>query len=228
MHFGILSCLLRRSLASVTILPLMHPLLQPLSHTITFSGHLGRDVSAFLTAHGCPETAAHCAAVAAEAKRLAGRFGQEPGRAEVGGWLHDISAIYPSAKRASIARQLSLTVLPEEEAYPMIIHQKLSLVLAREIFAVQDEGVLSAIGCHTTLKAGASTLDQVVFIADKIAWDQPGRPPYLTELLAGLAQSLDQGVRVYLQYLWERRAGLRVIHPWFAQTCDEWGVTSDE
>jgi HD superfamily phosphohydrolase YqeK len=90
----------------------------------------------------------------------------------------------------------------------------LSVVLAREVFGVRDETVLSAIGCHTTLKAGASHLDKVVFIADKIAWDQPGQPPYLDELLAGLERSLDEGVFVYINYLWAQRATLKVVHPW--------------
>jgi len=74
--------------------------------------------------------------------------------------------------------------------------------------------ILSAIGCHTTLKADASLLDKVVFIADKIAWDQPGEPPYWAELQQALDRSLDHAVFCYLDYLWQRRATLRVVHPW--------------
>jgi HD superfamily phosphohydrolase YqeK len=90
----------------------------------------------------------------------------------------------------------------------------LSVVLAREVFNVRDEGILSAIGCHTTLKANASPLDKVVFVADKLAWDQPGTPPYKTEMIAALEHSLDSAALVYLQYLWDRRDTLRVVHPW--------------
>ncbi|OLF95341.1 Hydrolase (HAD superfamily) [Bacillus licheniformis] len=34
----------------------------------------------------------------------------------------------------------------------MIIHQKLSKVMARDLFQVADEDILNAIECHTTLK----------------------------------------------------------------------------
>jgi predicted HD superfamily hydrolase involved in NAD metabolism len=153
--------------------------------------------------------------VAAEAKRLAQRFSVDDTRAELGGLLHDISAVFPTAERAEIARQLGISVLPEEDILPMIIHQKLSVVVARDLYGVMDEGVLSAIGCHTTLKADPSELDKVVFLADKIAWDQPGQPPYLAAMVAALDQSLDEGVWVYLDYLWQQRTTLKVVHPWF-------------
>lgn len=96
----------------------------------------------------------------------------------------------------------------------MIVHQKLSSWMAHEVFGIHDPEVLSAIGCHTTLKAGASPLDKLVFVADKIAWDQAGQPPYLEVLQAALEHSLDAAALVYIDYLWAQRAQLRVIHPW--------------
>ena len=187
-------------------------------------GNLRADMAAFLTARGFPRTAGHCAAVAAEARRLALRFGEDPARAEAGGLLHDISAPIPDAERLATAEAWGLDVLAEEQAYPMIIHQKLSSVIAREAFGVTDAGVLSAIGCHTTLKAGASRLDKVVFVADKIAWDQPGDPPYLAEILAAVERSLDAAAFCYLDYLYQRRATLRVAHPWMLAAWGELAV----
>jgi HD superfamily phosphohydrolase YqeK len=108
-------------------------------------------------------------------------------------------------------------VLPEEETLPMIIHQKLSVVIARELFDVQDDAILSAIGCHTTLKAGANALDKVVFVADKLAWDQPGIAPFHADMWAALERSLDEVMMVYVRYLWERRDTLAVIHPWLRE-----------
>jgi len=56
-------------------------------------------------------------------------------------------------------------------------------------------------------------LDKIVFVADKIAWDQPGAPPYLAALAD--TSSLDAGVCVYLETLWQQRESLAVTHPWF-------------
>jgi predicted HD superfamily hydrolase involved in NAD metabolism len=178
------------------------------------TGDLAEDVARFLTVNGHSHTAAHCASVAQEAARLAASFGVDTGLAAQAGWLHDISAVIPNEQRISAAQTWGLEVLPEEESFPMIIHQKLSVVVARELFPMTDDAVLSAIGCHTTLKANASALDKVLFVADKVRWDQTGVPPYFDELQAALTVSLDGAVLCYLQYLWERRHTLRVVHPW--------------
>jgi predicted HD superfamily hydrolase involved in NAD metabolism len=195
----------------------MHRLLVQLIDGIQLTGDMRTDMQTFLIYHGCPKTAGHCGWVAAEAKRLAARFGVDESQAEIAGWLHDISAVFSHGQRPQIARQLGVEVLPEEDEVPMIIHQKLSVVVARDIFGVMDEAVLSAIGCHTTLKAKASVLDKVVFVADKIQWDQSGNPPYLAGLLSALEQSLDQAALYFLEYLWQRRDTLPVVHPWFVE-----------
>jgi len=180
---------------------------------------MGRDftldqaVQRFLTYHACPGTLTHCGAVAAEARRLAARYSADEERAEQAGWLHDVSAVVPGGDRLALARALPLEVLPEETALPMLLHQKLSGVLAQEFFGMQDSGVLSAIICHTTLKPDASLLDKVGFLADKIAWDGQGRPSYWDAVFSGLETCLDAGVCAYFAYLWQKRDV--VPHPWF-------------
>ncbi|MGI8688095.1 MAG: HD domain-containing protein [Thermomicrobiales bacterium] len=196
-------------------------LLQALRDGMTLAGEPRHAVPAFLIAHGCPATARHCAAVADEARRIAALVGADADAAERAGWFHDVSAIVPTAGRVAAAHTLGVDILPEEAAFPMILHQKLSAVLARDLFGERNDAVLSAIGCHTTLKVAASTLDTVVFVADKVAWDQPGVPPYRDALLAALAPSLDAAALVYLDYLRERRATLGVIHPWLQAAYQE-------
>ncbi|MBN1219663.1 MAG: bis(5'-nucleosyl)-tetraphosphatase (symmetrical) YqeK [Anaerolineae bacterium] len=192
----------------------MHELLSHLIEGVPLTGNVSRDMRTFLIYHGHPKTAGHSLRVAEEARQLAARFNANETQAEIAGWLHDVSAVFPSVRRADVARQLGLDVLPEEEKMPMIVHQKLSAILACEVFGITDAAVLSAIGCHTTLKAGSTVLDKVVFVADKISWDQAGAPPYLPGLLAALDESLDQAVLCYLSYLWQQRDSLPVLHPW--------------
>ena len=194
----------------------MDELLRQLVADVQLTGDIGSDVTAFLLHHGRPETAEHCKNVAAEAKRLAVQFGADEMLAQTAAWLHDVSTVIPNEQRVHAAQQLGLEVLPEEAAAPMILHQKLSTVMARQIFGIMDKTALSAIECHTTLKAAASLLDKVVFLADKIAWDQSYTAPFLEGILAALEQSLDQAVLHYLHYLWQQRDTIPVIHPWFA------------
>lgn len=199
----------------------MHTLLVDLARDVDLTGDVARDVLRFLCSHDCPKTAAHSVAVAEQAGHVATLFRVDVAQAHVAGWLHDVSAVFPSATRAHVASQLGIDVLPEEATLPMILHQKLSVALAREIFGVTDTAVLGAIGCHTTLRAGASSLDKIVFVADKIAWDQPGKPPYYDGLLGALNRSLDAAACHYLRYLWDRRATLAVVHPWFVAAYED-------
>ncbi|MCA9919478.1 MAG: bis(5'-nucleosyl)-tetraphosphatase (symmetrical) YqeK [Anaerolineales bacterium] len=195
--------------------------LRPYFANIELTGELGQDVTAVLTHHSLPKVAVHVSRVAQEARRLAIQFGADPVGAETAGWLHDISAVIPNDVRVDMCAAFGLPVLPGEANFPMILHQKLSAVVARELFGVVDTAVLSAIGCHTTLKAGASLLDKIVFIADKIKWDQPGDPPYLGELETAVAHNLDDACLVYLDYLWQQRNSLGYAHPWFLAAHEE-------
>ena len=185
------------------------------------TGQIETDVRSFLSSFGFPNTAEHCAAVAAEAKHLAERYQCNQHQAQKAGFLHDISVVIPDEVRLAFAESQQVNVLSQEAQFPMILHQKLSVVLAREIFQVTDNQVLSAIGCHTTLKAGASQLDKIVFIADKIAWDQAGEPPYLIQIKAAFDESLDAAVLVYLDHVWQRRHEIPVVHPWFVAAYEE-------
>lgn len=201
----------------------MHPQLQPYFAQFSITGDLARDVTAVLIHHQLPKVARHVSRVAQEARRLAAQFGADAIGAETAGWLHDISGVIPNAARVDLCQAFNIPILPGEADFPMILHQKLSAVVAREVFGVTDTAVLSAIGCHTTLKAGASLLDKIVFVADKIRWDQPGEPPYLVEIETAIARSIDDACRVYLNYPWQQRGSLRYIHPWFAAAYEELG-----
>ncbi|TLG71553.1 bis(5'-nucleosyl)-tetraphosphatase (symmetrical) YqeK [Culicoidibacter larvae] len=174
--------------------------------------NLKNAIKAFLQEHDCEETYNHCIAVGDYAAQLAGQFAIDSEKARAAGYLHDISAIYPNNQRIAIAQQLGIELVTEEMVLPMIIHQKISKVMAERLFAVDDGEVLSAIECHTTLKGEHSKLDLVVFIADKIKWDQPGEPPYLQGLQNALNNSLEEAAYFYIDYILHNN--IKVVHPW--------------
>lgn len=199
----------------------MQSIFVPLTKEIQFTDDLKNNIYSFLVSNDCTETADHCMTVGEEARRVALRFGANPDAAEIAGWLHDISAVFPHQERVNVSKQLKIDILPEEEIFPMIIHQKISRVMAQEIFNISDQEILDAVGCHTTLRGNATLLDQVLFVADKIAWDQAGEPPYLEELNLKLKQSLAHGAYAYINYLWLRKESLKVVHPWLRDAYEE-------
>ncbi len=185
-------------------------------------GHgLREDVREFLTAHSRLGTLKHVEQVAEEATRLAKRFGVDPVAAEQAGLIHDISAVIPYARRLEVAQAWHMPYTPEEAAYPVLLHQGLSVVLARDVFGIKDPAILTAVGCHTTLRPGSSPLDQVVFLADKISWDHSELPPYLTELTEALDYSLARACRFFLEYLSINASG--PVHPWVSAALAEFG-----
>lgn len=196
----------------------MNPILKSFVKHAPLSGDTEEDVTSFLMSFGFTKTLHHCQAVAQEASRLALQFGANQRQANLAGWLHDVSAVVPNPERVEVARALNCAVLPEEARFPLLIHQKISSVMAREIFAVSDPEVLNAIGCHTTLKASASLLDKILFVADKLRWDQDRPSPFENGMRTALEQSLDAAALYYLDYLWEQReSSPGPIHPWAQQ-----------
>ncbi len=192
----------------------MRDALQAYTADWQLTGKLREDVKSFLLKHDAEYTYKHVSDVAKTAVDLAQQFGGDAAKVEIAALLHDISTVVPNEKRIELARVLNVEVLPAEVSFPMIIHQKLSAVFAEQLFGITDAEVLSAISCHTTLKAEPSLSDKIVFTADKISWDQQGTPPYSKSLQEGVTSSIDLAALAYLDYLWDIRESLKVLHPW--------------
>lgn len=189
--------------------------LRVLTDGVRMEGAIPLRAHNFLKHHGYAHTFEHSQRVAARSVLIARRFSRHAGCCRIAAYLHDISAVIPNDRRLPLAQLLSLDVLPEEESAPMLLHQKISRVMASAIFGIRRQDILSAIGCHTTLKSGANTIDLVLFVADKIAWDQPGRPHYASQMIKALDVSLERSALVYLEHLWKNRFSLPgPLHPW--------------
>lgn len=91
----------------------------------------------------------HCIRTMVEAEKLAERYGVNKDKAKVAGLLHDCGK-----KLINGSDNLS--------------HSKIGAKLARDVFNVKDEEVLSAIMYHTTGRENMTMLDKIIFIADKI------------------------------------------------------------
>lgn len=182
--------------------------------TPILTNDLVKDVQVYLGKEFKP-VATHSEEVAECAAMLAVRFNANEEIARQAGLLHDISVIVPNKEKIQLAEQLGISICEEERQIPMLSHQKLSRYMAKELFQIADDSVLSAIECHTTLKGQASQMDHIIFLADKIKWDQGGEPPYLTELLAALDCSLEAASLVYIKYLLAH--DILVVHPWLKE-----------
>lgn len=192
----------------------MHPILIEIQERLGVTNITPQQSIHLLNEYGKAIVAKHTEQVAIEGKRLAVLFEEDIRRVEIACLLHDISAVIPDEKRIEVAEAFNLDILLEERIFPLIVHQKLSREIAKNLFGITNESILSAICCHSTLKANPSKLDMILFIADKLMWDQGGMPPYYDLVQEGLAKSLEHGVFAFARYMYENKSSLKVLHPW--------------
>lgn len=192
----------------------MNNVLSQLTEGFTFTGEIKNDAYEFLTYHGCKEVAEHSIKVALKAKELAEQFDVDKNSAEIAGYLHDIGRTIPQNSRINIAEELGIDILEEERIFQDLLHSKLSKVMASEIFKIENQDILNAIECHSTLRANVSKLDLVLFVADKLTWESDNSRPIIDGIMRGLEKSLEHGAFSYIQHLWNIRDELKVIHSW--------------
>ncbi len=169
--------------------------------------------------HHREKTLRHAEQVARTAVGLAGIYGLDTGKVSIAAMLHDISVIMTPREMYETAVSRGMPIDPAEEKYPFLLHQRISRILANEMFRISDPVILDAVECHTTLKKNAGMYDQVIFLADKISWDQEGKPPYDDELLKEKAEaSLDEACYYYIQYQFDHHL-LLMPHQWILEAC---------
>ncbi len=158
--------------------------------------------------------AQHIERVVAEARRLALLHGADQERAALAAWGHDIARALTPAELLAEARRLNLTVDPVEEEAPILLHGAVGAAILARDFAIDDPEVLAAARYHTTGRAGMSTLEKVLFVADKIEPDKVRAQRALARIRQLADSDLDAAVLAYLnQHLLEADRRGWPLHP---------------
>ena len=186
---------------------------------LKITGNIFTDISNFLIKNDMKKTLDHSVLVAEKGVELASIFRENQYNIKLASYLHDVSAVIPNEYKIEYSEINGIEILKEEKLFPMLIHQKISKDIAKKIFKISDTDILNAIECHSTLKADPSKLDMILFISDKIKWDQEGIPPYIDIIENNLNISLNDAVKEYLNYLMNNKHQLKVLHPSLAEAC---------
>ena len=169
--------------------------------TEPLSGDIRTDVKNILLINGKSKTYIHVANVADRNALISKTYDLDHDKCVIAGLLHDISAIIKPEDMLKYAYENRLDVCEAERKYPFLLHQRLSKICAVEYFNISDEEILSAIECHTTLKKCPTKYEMSLFIADKLAWDREGIPPFYEEVNAALDISLEAACYKYMEYM---------------------------
>jgi len=176
------------------------------------TGNIQNDCITILTAYNKIIYHNHTINVAGKVIELGTQFELDINKLEKAAYLHDISVVIPRENYVTICNNFNIDVLDLEKDLPILLHQKVSKIIAEEIFNIDDMDILSAISCHTTLSANPSKYDMTLFIADKLMWDQGGVPPYYDMVTYALNHSLEEACLVYIDYVMDNEMIL-VPHP---------------
>ena len=168
------------------------------------------DVNNFLLENNKKKTLKHVMDVASTNSKIAEKYGLDKNICIISGYLHDISAVIQPNDMLTYMVENNLFVDESERKYPFILHQRISRLLAKTFFNIDDETILSAIECHTTLKSNPSQYDMALFIADKLSWDQKGIPPFYDVVIKSLSLSLEKACLSYINYIIDN--GM-ILHP---------------
>lgn len=187
--------------ARVTLMPAVYPMTDTVRRQIALYNDaetlLPRGVARLIAQNGfylpkyeetlktmmTPGRLAHTLSVRATAAELAYIHRAPIIRAGVAGMLHDCAKGMPLKAMREIALRENLTREEAVLASGALLHGPVGARVAETAFGIRDEGILSAIACHTTGKANMSALDLCVFVADAI---EPLRRDYegLSEIRA--------------------------------------------
>ena len=135
----------------------------------------------------------HSLSVAHLAYRLAKKHAMDYNKAYIAGVLHDIAK--------GVDKNDSLTLM--KKYYPDFVdigafayHQFLGVKIAKEDFEVVDEDILNAIMYHTTGRKEMSSLEKLIYAADKI---DPTRDYDSSELINAMENGVEEGFLTVLK-----------------------------
>ena len=158
----------------------------------------------------------HTSRVVELSKSIANKYDEDEEKVFLASLLHDIAGVISNKRWVEFCSENSIAISELERKIPILTHQKISKWIASNVYNITDSEILSAIECHTTLKKNPSNTDLIVFIADKIEWDQQGEPPYKSAMLNALDISLEKSALIYISYVIDNNL-LKVPHPWILE-----------
>ncbi len=110
----------------------------------------------------------HTLGVMYTAGNLAMAHGEDIDKAMIAGVLHDCAKCYPEDEMLSLCKKHNVFLSEFEINNHSLIHAKLGAALARDIYGIESEEIISAIRKHTTGDKEMNLLDKIIYVADYI------------------------------------------------------------
>lgn len=127
----------------------------------------------------------HIRGVADTAVSLAQRYGADPKKAELAGYLHDAMRGKNGEQLMAMAEEYDIAVDDYTKEHPDLLHGPVSAAWAKCEYGIKDEQILEAIRAHTVGDEDMDKLTCILFLSDAM---EPGRRHPGAEALRTLAK----------------------------------------
>lgn len=111
---------------------------------------------------------AHILRVETAAERLAGIYGADMFRARAAAILHDVTKRKTFEEQMAFAGEFGIKEAAEFDKGPKVAHAFTAAGYIEKYLSVDDDDIINAVRYHTTGRAGMSTLEKIIFIADGV------------------------------------------------------------
>jgi predicted HD superfamily hydrolase involved in NAD metabolism len=154
----------------------------------------------------------HSVGVANEAVRLAKMYGADEEKAYVAGILHDCAKGYTIERQIELCDELNVDLDEAARMCPPVIHGFLGVEIAKKEYGISDDEILNAIKYHTVGKAGMTTLEKIIYIADMTEENRDFDG--VDELREAVDKSLDEAILKSIAMQFELQSKRKnIIHP---------------
>ena len=114
----------------------------------------------------------HSVAVAKASRWLAFKYGANEDDAVIAGILHDITKEWCFHDHLTFLHAHNIGLSSYEYASVKLLHAITGACYAKLVLRINEVDILNAIRFHTTARAGMSTLEKIVYLADGISEDR--------------------------------------------------------
>ena len=111
----------------------------------------------------------HSLNVAAECRKLAEKYGEDPDKAYFAGLLHDICKELPAQEQRALVEESGFAVFREELETRSLLHGIAGAYFVKSRYGVEDIDILNAIRFHTVGRAVMSLLEEIVYLGDLVS-----------------------------------------------------------
>lgn len=114
----------------------------------------------------------HSLNVAAECRKLAEKYGEDPDKAYFAGLLHDVCKELHDEEQKVLVFESRFAVCREELETRSLWHAVAGAYFVKNVFGVEDIDIINSIRFHTVGRAGMSRLEEIVYLGDLVSADR--------------------------------------------------------